>query len=73
MSEGRCGMEAADLSRAGWRKSSYSAQNGNCVEVGMGGLTVVVRDTRALPGAVLEFGPHAWRRFAARIRDAGKA
>jgi hypothetical protein len=26
-------MEAADLSRAEWRKSSYSGGNGNCVEV----------------------------------------
>ena len=25
-------MEAADLSRADWRKSSYSGGNGNCVE-----------------------------------------
>jgi hypothetical protein len=66
-------MDETDLSRADWRKSSYSAQNGNCVEVGGVGRTVVVRDTRDRTGAALAFGADAWRRFAARIKDAGEA
>jgi hypothetical protein len=66
-------MDAADLSRADWRKSSYSAQNGNCVEVGGLGRAVAVRDTKDRAGAPLTFGPESWRRFAARIKDAGKA
>ena len=66
-------MDAADLSRADWRKSSYSAQNGNCAEVGGLGCAVVVRDTKDRAGAALTFGPDAWRRFAARIKDKGKA
>jgi hypothetical protein len=66
-------MDAADLSRADWRKSSYSAQNGNCVEVGGAGPVVMVRDTKDRAGAALVFGPDAWRRFAARVKDAGEA
>jgi hypothetical protein len=34
---------------------------------------VLVRDTKDRAGAALTFGPDAWRRFAARIKDAGKA
>ena len=56
-----------------WRKASYSAQNGNCVEVGGDGPAVMVRDTKDRAGAALMFGPDAWRRFAARIKDADKA
>jgi hypothetical protein len=32
-----------------------------------------VRDTKDRAGAVLTFGPDAWRRFAARIKDARQA
>ena len=57
-----------------WRKSSYSGGNGsNCVEVGGAERAVVVRDTQDRAGAVLAFGPDAWRRFAATIKNAGKA
>ena len=57
-----------------WRKSTYSADNnGNCVEVGGAGPAVVVRDTKDRAGAVLSFGPDAWRRFAAVLRDGGGA
>jgi hypothetical protein len=34
---------------------------------------VLVRDTKDRAGAVLTFGPDAWLRFAARIKDADKA
>ena len=54
-----------------WRKSSYSGGNGsNCVEVGGAARAVVVRDTKDRASAALTFGPDAWRRFAARIKDA---
>jgi hypothetical protein len=53
-----------------WRKSTYSGGNGsNCVEVGGTERAVVVRDTKDRAGAVLTFGPDAWRRFAATIKD----
>ena len=44
-------MTGIDLSRAEWRKSSYSGQSGNCVEVArnLPGL-VAVRDSRSPTG-----------------------
>jgi hypothetical protein len=57
-----------------WRTSTYSADNGGaCVEVSADGPAVMVRDTKDRAGAVLAFGPGAWRRFAAMIKDADKA
>ena len=64
-------MEAADLSRADWRKSRYSGGNGNCVEVaGRPGDTdrmVLVRDTTDREGAMLAFTAGAWARFLASV------
>jgi Domain of unknown function (DUF397) len=53
----------------GWRKSSYSGNNGgDCVEVGHQDTGVAVRDTKNRKGSVLQFTPEAWRRFAARLQ-----
>jgi hypothetical protein len=54
---------------AGWRKSSYSGNNGgDCVEVGHQEAGVAVRDTKDREGSVLWFTPEAWRRFATRLK-----
>jgi hypothetical protein len=67
-------MDGTDRALTTWRKSSYSGGNGgNCVEVGGSGPAVVVRDTKNRAGAMLAFGPDAWRRFAATIKNADKA
>jgi hypothetical protein len=51
-----------------WRKSSYSGSNGGqCVEIAAPG-RVLIRDTGDRAGAVLEFGPDAWREFAAKVK-----
>jgi len=53
----------------GWRKSSYSGNNGgDCVEVGHQETGVAVRDTKDQDGAVLRFTPDAWRRFAVQLK-----
>jgi hypothetical protein len=60
-----------DLTRAIWRKSSYSGANGgNCVEVApnLPG-AVVVRDSKDRTGPVLKFSPEDWDAFSARVRD----
>jgi len=50
-----------DLSRAGWRKSSYSnAGNNNCVEVGPADRVVGVRDTKDRARGALAVQPGAW-------------
>jgi hypothetical protein len=57
-----------------WRTATYSGDNGGaCVEVGVDGPAVMVRDTKDRAGAALAFGPDAWRRFAATIKDAHTA
>jgi Domain of unknown function (DUF397) len=62
-----------DLSRAAWRKSSYSNIGGECVEVAADGGIVGVRDTRDQAGAVLAFSPAAWQRFAAQAKRTDNA
>lgn len=49
-----------------WRKSSFSSQGGDCVEVA--GTLCAVRDTKN-PGVVLEFGPAALASF---VRSVGR-
>jgi hypothetical protein len=61
-------MEAADLSRTDWRKSSYSGGNGNCVETASGADTVAVRDTTDRGGCTLAFTTEAWRVFMTTLR-----
>jgi hypothetical protein len=51
-----------------WRKSSYSGNGGNCVEVADRDNAVLVRDTTNQTGAVLRFAPGAWRRYVARVK-----
>jgi Domain of unknown function (DUF397) len=64
-------METGDLSRARWRKSSYSGTNGECVEVtaSLDGEHVLVRNTRDRSGSVLDFTPAEWDAFLAGARD----
>ena len=50
------------------RKSSYSAQNGACVEATADGAVVAVRDNKDPDGPHLEFAPAGWRIFAARLK-----
>jgi Domain of unknown function (DUF397) len=62
-------MTGIDLSRAEWRKSSYSSQSGNCIEVArnLPGL-VAVRDSKE-PDVARIVVPHdAWRIFIRNVR-----
>lgn len=62
-------MDDLDLSRAAWRKSTYSNNGGSCVEVTRGMPDVVaVRDSKDPDGPKLAFTPDAWRRFAGRMK-----
>jgi hypothetical protein len=56
-----------DLGRD-WRKSSFSGNGGECVEVGQFRDAVAVRDTKDRTGAVLRFTPDAWRSFADQLK-----
>jgi hypothetical protein len=50
-----------------WRKSSYSASNGGCVEVGWPTVGVAVRDSKQTAGPTLAFPTATWRRFLTRV------
>jgi hypothetical protein len=58
-----------DMTSATWRKSSYSGNNGgNCVEVGVAGRRIAIRDSKDPHGPVLAFAPKDWQRFAGRVK-----
>jgi Domain of unknown function (DUF397) len=50
-----------------WRKSTYSGENGSCVEVGNGN-GVLVRDTTDRDGGTLAFSADAWASFTASLK-----
>jgi hypothetical protein len=50
-----------------WRKASYSAEGGNCVEVASDG-SILVRDTQDRGGVTLSIPTVAWLTFAAQLK-----
>jgi Domain of unknown function (DUF397) len=56
-----------DLSRAAWRKSTRSGNNG-CVEVAFVENQVAVRDSKDRGGPVLVFTAHEWEAFVGGVR-----
>jgi Domain of unknown function (DUF397) len=55
---------------SGWRTSSHSLGNGECVEAGNGPGVVAVRDSKDPDGPVLAFPPRAWEAFTGRLLKA---
>jgi Domain of unknown function (DUF397) len=64
-------MNEIDLSRAEWHKSSYSSQDGNCVEVAtnLPGM-VAVRDSKDRQGPVLAISDDDWQLITRQIKSA---
>jgi hypothetical protein len=59
-----------NLTRANWRKSTYSANGGNtCVEVAAAGHLVAVRDSTEPDRAALAFAPECWQAFTRRVKN----
>ncbi|MGW1177535.1 DUF397 domain-containing protein [Kitasatospora sp. NPDC002543] len=59
-----------DLRSTVWRKSSYSAQQGQCVEVAIGSSAdVPVRDSKDPHGPTLAFPVSAWEAFVMAVRS----
>lgn len=59
-----------DLTRATWRKSSYSGDNGGqCVEIAtVTGRVIVVRDSKNPHGPVLALTPEGWQGFTRQVK-----
>jgi hypothetical protein len=54
----------------GWRKSSYSMSNGQCLEINrLAGARIGVRDSKAAEGPVLSFALGAWTTFLSELRS----
>ncbi|MGI5215076.1 DUF397 domain-containing protein [Plantactinospora sp. CA-290183] len=60
---------SVDLSRAGWRRSSFSNGQGNCVEVAETSIGVGVRDSKDVAGPTLVFDRSAWAALIAEVKD----
>lgn len=64
-------LYAADLHGVAWRKSSYTANNGNCVEVadvpGVAG--VAVRDSKNVDIPAARVSGGAWSQFLSAVAD----
>ncbi|MFY1698172.1 DUF397 domain-containing protein [Solwaraspora sp. WMMA2101] len=62
-------MTTPELSRARWRKSSYSGDNGgSCVEVAaLAGGTIGVRDSKDPNGPALLFPAGTWTTFLTTV------
>jgi Domain of unknown function (DUF397) len=67
-------MPAPDLSRAAWRKSSYSnGSGGSCVEIAAltpaaGEHDIAVRDSKDPHGPALTFTARQWSAFTTAIK-----
>ncbi|MET8622755.1 DUF397 domain-containing protein [Kitasatospora sp. NPDC004669] len=61
--------DSVDLSRAVWRKSRFSGNQGNCIEVADGFTGIVpVRDSKDPNGPALTFPVNAWTAFVTAIK-----
>lgn len=64
-------MDDLDLSRAAWRKSTYSNNGGQCVEIACRKPdAIAVRDSKNPEGPKLTFTPRAWNAFTAAVQAA---
>ena len=63
-------MTVAGSSRAGWRTSSYSGGNGDCVQVAcLVPHAVSVRDSRDPGGPGLAFAAGPWKAFTGAVKQ----
>lgn len=52
-----------------WRKSSYSDNGANCIEIAFAGQQVAARDSKDPQGPALEFSFPQWSAFLAALNE----
>lgn len=62
-------MNITHGSTAAWRKSSYSVQEGSCIEVAVVGRCIATRDSKRADGPLLAFRDAAWLDFVGAVRS----
>ena len=50
-----------------WRTSTYSGENGNCVQVSLTPADALIRDSKNTAGPGLTCTPAAWQAFLTRL------
>ncbi|MHC0432378.1 DUF397 domain-containing protein [Streptomyces sp. O3] len=67
-------MRALELGNVVWRKSTYSGQGGDCVEIAaLPAGFHAVRDSKCPCGFALVFRADAWGAFVREVKDVGPA
>ncbi|MEO3843425.1 DUF397 domain-containing protein [Streptomyces sp. CNZ287] len=61
-------MRSLEHGSVAWRRSSYSGESGNCVEIRRGAAAVSVRDSKDPGSGVLAVSAAAWADFVAAVR-----
>lgn len=51
-----------------WRKSRYSMNNGNCVEVASAAEVIMVRDSASRDALILSYSAQAWKAFVDGVK-----
>ncbi len=51
-----------------WRKSSFSGENGSCVEIASNPSVIMVRDTTNRQGFTLSVPAEAWQTFISGLK-----
>ncbi|MFE2215941.1 DUF397 domain-containing protein [Streptomyces canus] len=54
-----------------WRKSTYSGDGSNCVEIAMTPTTIHIRDSKNTEGPFLAFPSFTWASFVSHTASAG--
>jgi Domain of unknown function (DUF397) len=62
-------VRSADALNISWKKSTYSAANGDCVEAArLANGSIGVRDSKNIAQSALGFTPAEWRTFIGAIK-----
>jgi hypothetical protein len=62
-------MMTPDLPASSWRKSSYSGEAGNCVEIASLPKLTVIRDSKKPDGGALVLDERTWAGLLSAVRS----